>query len=676
MIRKLFLTILLLNLIGSFCYADEFELPLKQGFNFVSLPLNLSNPSIDGALSSIDGKYSNIWLYDNTNPQDPWKHYHHQYISFSDLENINSGLSYWIEADEDCTLSVTGSLITTPLTLNLTEGWNSFGWPYLESQSVQNALYNLIKNTDFARICRFNPQNKTFEEQFDSFDAGYGYYIYALRNCQINFLPLPELSIEISKFNDPIITISGKMNQPGDVDINGESLPVGDDGTFKGDITVPQGQDKVTVIATNQAGNSVSTIIDLKGTLVPITGGEVTSSDGKVKLIIPPAALLEPTYIRLTSIDRESLREDALPEEYTALGIVQCEPSGLKFQKNAQLVYILDEAQDQGTLLRLGLYNPQEDRIKFTEEGTLIGEDPHAVTFNILGFSTYAALKHLTPSSGAPIGSGVQIPLPDMFTGAFSHSVALTVPPGRKNLQPNLQLIYRSSNPNSWLGVGFSLNPGYIVRSTRLGPPTYLDDKDTFCLITDAGSTELVHVKDNLYQARIESDFTMFFKEGDYWRVAQKDGTVLYFGQSAESKEAGLNNTTNTTFSWQLNKVIDTNGNYIQYNYIKDEGKAYLSSIEYTGNEKTGFSPMHKVGFFLEGRDDAFSNYISSIKINTAKRLKRVEVKINNALVWKYELEYIYSSDTGRSLLKSIRQFGKDGKAFPAQTFKYQSAQK
>lgn len=672
MIKKVFLLTLLLNLISPFAYADEFELPLKQGFNFVSLPLNLSNPSIDGALSSIDGKYSNIWLYDNTNPQDPWKHYHPQYIGFSDLQNINSGLSYWIEVDEDCILTTEGSFITTPLTLNLTKGWNSFGWPYLESQSVQNTLYNLTKDTDFVRICRFNPQTKTFEEEFDSFEAGYGYYIYALRNCQISFLPLPELNIEESLYSGDQLTLTGKMNQPGDVRVNGESLPVNDDGTFSGDITIPQGQDKVTVIATNQAGNSASITIDLKGTLVLTTGGEVISSDGKVKLVIPPGALLEPTYIRLTSIDRESLSEDVLPEEYTALGIVQCEPSGLKFQKNAQLVYTLDEAQDQGTLLRLGLYNPNEDKINFTEEGSLIGEDPHAVSFNISGFSTYAALKHLTPSSGAPIGSGVQIPLPDMFTGAFSHSVALTVPPGRKNLQPNLQLIYRSSNPNSWVGVGFSLNPGYITRSTRLGPPTYQDHKDIFCLVTDAGSTELVHVKDNLYQARIESDFAKFFKEDDYWRwrVVQKDGTTLYFGETPESKEVG-----NNGLSCQLTKVVDTNGNYIRYNYILDEGKSYLSSIEYTGNEKTGFSPTHKIEFFLEGRDDAFSNYISSTRINTAKRLKRIEMKINNALVWKYELEYIYSSDTGRSLLKSIRQFGGDGKAFPAQTFKYQSAQ-
>jgi hypothetical protein len=284
-------------------------------------------------------------------------------------------------------------------------------------------------------------------------------------------------------------------------------------------------------------------------------------------------------------------------------------------------------------------------------------------------FSTYAALKNLTPQ-GPPIGLGVKVPLPDMLTGAFSSAIPLTVPPGRKGMQPALALVYRSSNSNSWTGLGFSLNTGYIVRSTRLGPPSYIDTQDTFYFITDAGTTELVNLIDNLYQAKVESAFTKFYKEADdSWRVVGKDGSVLRFGQTSEAKEVSNSG----TFAWFLTKATDTNGNYIEYDYVNDQGKPYLSRIDYTGNEM-GVSPTNSVEFFLESRDDAFSSYISTSKIVTAKRLKEIQVKVNSELVWRYELTYNYSPDTNRSLLKSVTQYGADDKSLPTQNLSYQAA--
>jgi hypothetical protein len=273
-------------------------------------------------------------------------------------------------------------------------------------------------------------------------------------------------------------------------------------------------------------------------------------------------------------------------------------------------------------------------------------------------------------SQGSPIGSGVEIPLPDMFTGAFSHSIPISVPPGRKEMQPKLQLTYRSSNPNSWVGMGFSLNPGYIVRSTKLGLPSYNDEQDRFYFVTDAGSVEMLHLIDNLYQAKIESNFTKFFKDGDAWRVVQKDGMVLKFGQTDSSREVSNKG----TFSWYVTEVADTNGNYVEYGYVKDKGKVYLSYIDYTGNKNVGLSGENRIEFYLEGRSDISSSYISGSEVATEKRLAEIEAKQDGDLVWRYKLNYGYSPDTGRSLLKSVIQYSPDGKSFPAQEFSYQSA--
>ncbi|MBI4335066.1 MAG: hypothetical protein HY589_00245 [Candidatus Omnitrophica bacterium] len=328
------------------------------------------------------------------------------------------------------------------------------------------------------------------------------------------------------------------------------------------------------------------------------------------------------------------------------------------------LYFQLPQAEVPGTLVNLG-YDRNGDGI-FVPDGrtSAVAADGYTVRFTVVSFSSYAGLSGML-SQGAPIGSGVKIPLPDLLTGSFGHSVGITVPPGRKSMQPNLSLQYRSSGGNSWVGMGWSLNPGYIVRSTKLGPPTYDDTKDTFIFATDSGSTELTHLIDNLYQAKIESSFARFYKEGDTWRVVQKDGTNLKFGEYDDSKEVSDAG----TFLWNLTNVTDNNANFIDLAYTKDQGKSYLNYIDYTGP-----NPKNHVEFILEDRTDISSSYISGAEAKTAKRLSGIQVSQQNDLVWRYALVYEYSAGTKRSLLKSITQYASDGKAFPTQTFKYQKA--
>jgi len=441
---------------------------------------------------------------------------------------------------------------------------------------------------------------------------------------------------------------------------------------FSDSVTLAQeGENIITKTATDSAGNTASISIKVNlysGELIGPEGGVVVSPDGKVKLIIPQGALDSATRIKINNISNSAL-ENTAPQSDALLSAVECKPYGLVFNKPASMVYTLNQAEVPGTSVELGYYDAVQNKILPTGQISAVTTDSYTVNFSVMHFSTYAALKSLV-SSGAPIGSGVQIPLPDMFTGSFGHAIPIAVSPGRKGMQPSIGLSYRSSNSNSWVGLGYSLNPGYIVRSTRLGLPSYIDTQDAFYFVTDAGTTELVHLTDNLYQAKIESSFAKFFKESDdSWKVQGKDGSIIRLGQNANSKEVSSSG----TFAWYITKAIDTNKNYIEYTYIKDEGKSYLSRIDYTGNE-AGFSPTNSVEFFLEGRDDVPSSYISSSKIATSKRLKEIQVKVNSDLVWKYVLEYGYSPDTNRSLLKSVKQYGVDGKVLPEQKLVYQSA--
>ncbi|MFA5038841.1 MAG: SpvB/TcaC N-terminal domain-containing protein [Candidatus Omnitrophota bacterium] len=403
------------------------------------------------------------------------------------------------------------------------------------------------------------------------------------------------------------------------------------------------------------------------GTIIGPAGGEVISSDGKTKLIIPVGALASFRGIEIIAVDSQAMK-DAIPSQKLLLNVVECKPYGLVFARPVQLIYQLNQASIPGTPVELGLYDSVAGCIKSTGILSEISADGLSAMFFIEHFSTYAALINLV-SQGESIGGGVKVPLPDLLTGAFSHGIPLTISPGRKGMQPALTITYRSLNPNSWLGMGFDLKMGFIVRSTRLGIPSYDDLKDTFYFMTDSGATELVHLVDNLYQAKVESAFTRFYKESDdSWRAVTKDGSSLIFGQTPDSKENGFSG----TFSWHLTKFRDTNSNSIVYEHIKDGGKVYLKRITYTGNEEAGVVGKNSIDFILEDRRDEFSSLISGSRISVKKRLKEIQTKCDGQLVWKYSLEYRESKDTNRSLLASFKQCASDGNCFPAQKFDYQ----
>ncbi|MFH1503807.1 MAG: RHS repeat-associated core domain-containing protein [Candidatus Omnitrophota bacterium] len=253
-------------------FADEFEVKLEKGLNFISLPLNPSTTFIQNVFSSIEGKYTDVWSYDNVNSDDPWRHYHPDYVSFSDLFNIEFNKSYWVEVAQDCILITSGSPIgSDSFSLDLIPGWNTIGWPYLESQSVQTALYPLVLGTDYSSVFGFNSQTQSFQDyslnQFSTFEPGGSYYIYALKNCVTQTLALPQVTIiePISGvlLNTSNITAKGILNYEGvTVKVNNISAIVINK-EFSADITLNEGQNIVTAEAVNQAGSSASDSISI-----------------------------------------------------------------------------------------------------------------------------------------------------------------------------------------------------------------------------------------------------------------------------------------------------------------------------------------------------------------------------------------------------------------------------
>ncbi len=246
---------------------------------------------------------------------------------------------------------------------------------------------------------------------------------------------------------------------------------------------------------------------------------------------------------------------------------------------------------------------------------------------------------------------------PDLFTGTMSYSIPIEVAPGRKGMQPNLALTYRSSSGNGWLGVGWDLDIGAIERSTRDGVDYLADD---YVLRLAGSSIELVNIGSNIYQAKIEGSFLRIKKNANSWEVTDKVGRKYYFGQTNRQFDP---DDSSKVFRWCLDQFVDTSGNSVEFHYWRHQNQLYIDYIDYT--HSTSSAPgktLNLVKFYWEERLDAPGTYATNFYVETAYRLKTVDVWGGGTRLRTYKLDYapLGSTVTGRSLLSSVQQFGAD----------------
>ncbi|MBI3324328.1 MAG: VCBS repeat-containing protein [Candidatus Omnitrophica bacterium] len=298
------------------------------------------------------------------------------------------------------------------------------------------------------------------------------------------------------------------------------------------------------------------------------------------------------------------------------------------------------------------------------------------VQLHLLPPSEAASLGSATASAGSvppPSVSAIQSFQPDLFTGRATTAIPLSVPPGRKGIQPALALAYSSSGRSGWLGVGWSLELGAIERSTKTGAPKF-DATDTYTLQLQGIASELVKIPDGTYRLKDEGLFLRIENKASAgWEARDKAGTRYFFGQTSSSR---IETPAAVAVHWALDKILDVNGNYLTITYTKDQNQLYPAQIRYAGHEPSLLSPTNQIDFSLEARDDVETSYRLGLPITTAKRLKTIDAKATvgqvMSLARRYLLAYTKSARTGRSLLASVTQIGADGvTGLPATTVTY-----
>ncbi|MBW3527067.1 VCBS repeat-containing protein [Shewanella sp. NKUCC05_KAH] len=257
--------------------------------------------------------------------------------------------------------------------------------------------------------------------------------------------------------------------------------------------------------------------------------------------------------------------------------------------------------------------------------------------------------------------------------GQASYHIPIDLPPGRNGVQPSVSLSYNSQSGSGILGVGWSLNAGSSI--SRCGATfaqdaytpasravTFNASTDRLCLdgqrlIATAGSYGASNAE---YRTEMDS-FVKVVQHGNIndsnssFTVYKPDGSSATYGASANSRF--VPNGLIAPLSWKVSQELYSNGaNTIDYVYDASmAGEHLLSNIFYTGN--LGLKGNRQVDFLYESRSDSERNFLMSGKIAKTRRVNKIDVyKDESSLVSSYELNYIESGASKRSLLQSVTQ--------------------
>lgn len=258
--------------------------------------------------------------------------------------------------------------------------------------------------------------------------------------------------------------------------------------------------------------------------------------------------------------------------------------------------------------------------------------------------------------------------------GGLSYSIPISVTPGTGGIQPSLALSYSNQKGNGMLGVGWTLNGiSMITRSPKTiaqdgeAKGIGLGSDDVFSL----NGERLVLVSgtygSNNAEYRTEQNTLMKVKSfgsvngvPERFKVWTKDGLIMDFGSTTDARIETLGG---DVIYWNINKIEDTKGNYMFFEYIEDTPNLnHLPfKISYTGNNNTGLTPYASVEFEYINRTDTIPSYVNGYRKVSDKLLSKIKSKYDNNIVREYQFTYNTATYTGTSLLQSVTECGTQG---------------
>jgi RHS repeat-associated protein len=277
-----------------------------------------------------------------------------------------------------------------------------------------------------------------------------------------------------------------------------------------------------------------------------------------------------------------------------------------------------------------------------------------------------------TTEAGSTAGS-----LSVSLTGAASYSIPVMVPPGIKNVAPNIGISYTSQGSNGLAGWGWNISG--LSTISRIPATKYYDNKhdgidfkdDRFSidgqrLIIKSGT---YGASGSIYQTENYSNVKVIAYGSSpygstygplYFIVYYPNGTRAWYGNAGNSR---------SRLEWAIFRMQDPQGNYVDYNYQSDNGLLSIKTIKY-GGRIGSTSPINQINFTYTSRNRPESVYVGEYSFKRTNLLRSIQVTANGSQYRKYDLTHNTTS-LGYQRLTSVKEYNAQNKALRPITFGY-----
>lgn len=274
--------------------------------------------------------------------------------------------------------------------------------------------------------------------------------------------------------------------------------------------------------------------------------------------------------------------------------------------------------------------------------------------------------------------------------GQLQFTLPVDLPPGVKNIAPNISLTYTSNSGNGVMGYGWSLSG--ITTISRMGKTierdgeqigVKLDNSDYYSfngqrLILKSGEygkdgAEYVTEKYSNIKIKSFGQVTAQPWQGpEYWMVTFEDGSQAWYGGTSTGASDSR-----TPLEYNISKWKDAQGNYILYNYTQGQGNsknvATIYYIRWGGNENANTSPVNSIIFNYIPNNLSESYYIAGVPFVQDRILDNISVYTNNSIFKKYAIEY-GSNGTNYQFVSNITEKNAQGDSANPIKFEYPQA--
>lgn len=261
----------------------------------------------------------------------------------------------------------------------------------------------------------------------------------------------------------------------------------------------------------------------------------------------------------------------------------------------------------------------------------------------------------------------------DEFSGGLGYGYDLWVPGGRKGMTPPLSLSYNHQRKDfsSFAGYGWDLNTHSIFRIAEKGvDKLYTNDNFSASFFGSSDELVLIDAANGIYGAKNEASYNKYQYQNGSWTVWDVSGRKYTFGSQADNRLFDSSKPSNV-YQWMLEKVEDTNGNFMTFTYFKDSGKIYPSTILYTGHGSD--QGIYKIAFNRKSRS-SYTDYRKGFKSEAKHLLDSVDIFFigngSDELVRTYKLTH-QEKNAAIGQLTDVQVFAPDGSGLPSTQFGY-----